>query len=269
MVHTQYRGGWGRSTREAPGPSWWRETNRVGGWGTGTPLQPYAEGWGARASALATQRASALATQAAEAHITGLPQTTRTTFGQWHTDRRLARNQPPRSTLFGREQRSTGWVTLDQPMVGPNGRERRHDARRNRDVHSAASYRFWQAHEQSEREYAAATTDDEAYAALYNQQDSWTLQLYIDTRLAEQQELERELEEAQWHDDRDSDRNHEEQVIQRRLQLIRTRDRREADRDAGPAPPQEQEEAPAPPRTEDTSEPYHRREAGLDNPPLR
>jgi len=157
-------------------------------------------------------------------------------------------------------------------MVGPSGRERRYVARRNRDAHSAASYRFWQAHEQSEREYAAATTDDEAYAVLYNQQDSWTLQLYIDARLTEQQEMERELEEAQWYDDRDSDWNHEEQVIQRltrSIQLTRARDRREADRETGPAPPQGQEEAPDSPRTEDISALDHRQEAELDDTPLR
>ena len=69
-----------------------------------------------------------------------------------------------------------------------------------------ANRRFWQANRLSEREYREARTDEEAHAALYNQQASWTVQLYVGEQLHQRMEETVRQEDAIDWDDRESAR---------------------------------------------------------------
>ena len=91
--------------------------------------------------------------------------------------RQLARNLPPNDLGYGRYSEAAWRLPLDD----------QEDTGIVVDF-DQANRRFWQANSLSEREYREARTDEEAHAALYNQQASWTVQLYVGEQLHQRME---------------------------------------------------------------------------------
>ena len=132
--------------------------------------------------------------------------------------------------MFGRAQRSDGWT--DDNTLGPgNGwGSRPPPDSRNQATLTTASHLFWQSHAQSERDYLAANTVEEAHAALYNQQDSWTMHIFVGDALAHRRDEECLQYGDQLTDDRNSARDHDHQVGARYHQQLRASDRRDRNR---------------------------------------
>ena len=197
MVHTYHWGRDGNRPRDDRQDRW-GIPNARGGWGISTTNTGRNRGWG---RPVAAPHVQALAAQAAAAHMTALERQARDELQATRAaveSRQLARNLPPNDLGYGGYSGAAGRLPLnDQGASSSSGIVVDFDQ---------ANRRFWEANRLSEREYREARTDEEAHAALYNQQASWTVQLYVGEQLRQRMEETVRQEDAIDWDDRESAR---------------------------------------------------------------